>query len=70
MPDQVDDLGRRWCLPLGDESYRELTRQGELRICREVATERDRFSCMGTFYELPAENAAGYDKLLRYTGGL
>ena len=63
MPDQVDDLGRRWCLPLGDESYRELTRQGELRICREVATERDLFSCMGTFYELPAENADGYAKI-------
>lgn len=34
-----------------------------LRICREVATERDLFSCMGTFYELPAENADGYAKI-------
>ena len=34
-----------------------------LRICREVATERDMFSCHGTFYELPAENADGYAKI-------
>lgn len=59
----VDDLGRRWRLPIGDEPYRGLTEQGLLRICREVATERDLFSCMGTFYELPAENADGYAKI-------
>lgn len=59
----VDDLGRRWRLPLGDEAYTDLTNQGLLRICREVATERDLFSCMGTFYELPAENADGYAKI-------
>jgi len=34
-----------------------------LRICREVATERDLFSCAGTFYELPAENADGFAKI-------
>ena len=59
----VDDLGRRWRLPLGDEAYTSLTGQGKLRVCREVATERDLFSCMGTFYELPAENADGYAKI-------
>lgn len=59
----VDDLGRRWRLPLGNDAYRSLTDQGELRVCREVATERDLFSCMGTFYELPAENADGYAKI-------
>ncbi len=59
----VDDLGRRWRLPLGNKTYKQLTDQGELRICREVATERDLFSCMGTFYELPAENADGYAKI-------
>ena len=59
----VDDSGRRWRLPLGNEAYRTLTDQGVLRICREVATERDLFSCMGTFYELPAENADGYAKI-------
>ena len=59
----VDDAGRRWRLPLGNEAYRGLTDKGVLRICREVATERDMFSCMGTFYELPAENADGYAKI-------
>lgn len=59
----IDDAGRRWRLPLGDESYVSPTGNAELRICREVATERDLFSCMGTFYELPAENADGYAKI-------
>lgn len=59
----VDDLGRRWRLPLGNGRYKNLTEEGSLRICREVATERDLFSCMGTFYELPAENADGYAKI-------
>ena len=59
----VDDSNRRWRLPLGDAAYESLTNQGRLRICREVATERDLFSCMGTFYELPAENADGYAKI-------
>jgi hypothetical protein len=34
-----------------------------LRICREVATERDLFNCGGTFYELPSENADGFAKI-------
>lgn len=59
----VDDKKRRWRLPLGNEAYRTLTDQGVLRICREIVTERDMFSCMGTFYELPAENADGYAKI-------
>lgn len=59
----VDDNQRRWRLPLGDDKYTSITNNGELRICREVATERDLFSCMGTFYELPAENADGYAKI-------
>lgn len=59
----VDDQGRRWRLPLGDKRYAPLMNQGKLRVCREVATERDLFSCMGTFYELPAENADGYAKI-------
>ena len=59
----VDDQNRRWRLPLGKETYKGLTDQGVLRICREIATERDMFSCMGTFYELPAENADGYAKI-------
>jgi|AGTN01.3.fsa_nt_gi hypothetical protein len=59
----IDDKNRRWRLPLGENAYNSLTDQGLLRICREVATERDLFSCHGTFYELPAENADGYAKI-------
>lgn len=59
----IDGLKRRWRLPLGSEEYTSLKGQRSLRICREVATERDLFSCHGTFYELPAENADGYAKM-------
>ncbi len=59
----VDDLGRRWRLPKGNDRYDQLTGSGVLRICREVATERDLFNCSGTFYELPAENADGFAKI-------
>jgi hypothetical protein len=59
----VDDAGRRWRLPLGDRRYKDLTEKGVLRLAREVATERDLFSCHGTFYELPAENADGFAKI-------
>lgn len=59
----VDDRQRRWRLPLGEENYTKLIGQDMVRICREVATERDLFSCHGTFYELPAENADGYAKI-------
>ncbi|RNC64104.1 hypothetical protein [Proteiniphilum sp. X52] len=59
----IDDKNRRWRLPLGEDAYSSLTDEGRLRVCREVATERDLFSCHGTFYELPAENADGYAKI-------
>lgn len=59
----TDIQGRRWRLPKQVESYTALTEAGDLRICREVATERDLFSCYGTFYELPAENADGFAKI-------
>ncbi len=59
----VDDKARRWRLPLGDNSFTDLTNSASLRICREVATERDLFNCHGTFYELPAENADGFAKI-------
>ncbi|MCB0631817.1 MAG: hypothetical protein R2824_21310 [Saprospiraceae bacterium] len=59
----IDDLGRRWRLPLGDPAYKTLTESAAMRIAREVSTERDLFSCAGTFYELPAENADGYAKI-------
>lgn len=59
----IDDKGRRWRLPLGSNAFTSLTNAATLRICREVATERDLFNCHGTFYELPAENADGYAKI-------
>lgn len=59
----IDDSNRRWRLPLGDQAFTDLTNNRSVRICREVATERDLFNCHGTFYELPAENADGYAKI-------
>ena len=59
----VDDKGRRWRLPLGDSKFDDLINSAQLRISREVATERDLFNCHGTFYELPAENADGFAKI-------
>lgn len=58
-----DDQGRRWRLPKGKKEFTNLTNHSLLRICREVATERDLFNCSGTFYELPAENADGFAKI-------
>lgn len=59
----IDGKGRRWRLPFGPEPFTGLTQKAVLRVCREVATERDLFNCHGTFYELPAENADGYAKI-------
>ncbi|MGV3504035.1 MAG: hypothetical protein ACO1O1_10025 [Adhaeribacter sp.] len=59
----VDDQGRRWRLPLGKAGFTNLTNQNLLRVCREVATERDLLNAHGTFYELPAENADGFAKI-------
>ncbi|MGN0048858.1 MAG: hypothetical protein ACI37U_08220 [Bacteroides sp.] len=59
----IDDKQRRWRLPLSKAEFRQPTQEGALRICREVSTERDLFNCMGTFYELPAENADGFAKI-------
>jgi hypothetical protein len=59
----VDDRGRRWRLPFTTEKFNAPTDAGLLRICREVATERDVFSTHGTIYELPAENADGFAKI-------
>lgn len=59
----TDDKGRRWRLPKGNDAFTGLTNAASLRICREVATERDLLNCHGTFYELPAENADGFAKI-------
>jgi hypothetical protein len=58
-----DAKDQPWCLPLGEPPFAGLMQQQRVRICREVATERDLFSCGGTFYELPAENAGGFAKI-------
>ncbi|WP_395741520.1 hypothetical protein [Prosthecobacter sp.] len=59
----VDDRGRRWRLPRATRALDAATNAGELRVCREVATERDMLSACGTFFELPAENADGFAKI-------
>lgn len=59
----VDDRGRRWRLPRATWALDAATRAGELRLCREVATERDMLNVAGTFFELPAENADGFAKI-------
>lgn len=59
----VDSKNRRWRLPLGNDINTELIANSKIRLCREVATERDLLNCHGTFYELPAENADGYAKI-------
>jgi hypothetical protein len=59
----VDDSGRRWRLPRGSDNFDDLINDAQMRVCREVATERDLFNSHGTFYELPAENADGFAKI-------
>jgi len=59
----VDDKGRKWRLPKGNEKHTDLIDRGLSRLCREVVTERDLLNCHGTFYELPAENADGFAKI-------
>jgi hypothetical protein len=59
----IDDVNRRWRLPMGSSAYTGLINTAQVRLCREVATERDLFNCHGTFYELPAENADGFAKI-------
>lgn len=59
----IDDHGRRWRFPLGSKYFTNQTNNALMRICREVATERDLLNLHGTFYELPAENADGFAKV-------
>ena len=59
----IDNDKRRWRLPKRPDFKNQLVDNGLTRICREVATERDLLNCMGTFYELPAENADGFAKI-------
>lgn len=55
----TDDKGARWRLPRGSSNFPE---SAPIRVCREVATERNLFNAYGTFFELPAENAGGFIK--------
>lgn len=59
----IDEDGRRWRFPLGADGFTSRTDEARMRICREVATERDLLNLHGTFYELPAENADGFAKV-------
>ncbi|MEZ6015627.1 MAG: hypothetical protein R3F49_10965 [Planctomycetota bacterium] len=60
----VDDDGRRWRVPVGNEAYFAQPDLVDLqRASREVVTERDLFQCAGTFFELPARNAGGFAKV-------
>jgi len=53
---------KRFRLPKGSAAY-DTQLATPLRLCREVATERDLFNTHGTFFELPAENAGGFTKI-------
>ncbi len=60
----TDDQGQRFRLPIGDRVYqRNDALSGQLRVAREVCTERDLFQAAGIFYELPARNAGGFPKI-------
>ncbi|HRQ90350.1 MAG TPA: hypothetical protein PLA50_16240, partial [Bacteroidia bacterium] len=59
----TDDAGKRFRLPRGNTAFDQANPLGGERLCREVATERDLFNCHGTFFELPAENAAGFTRV-------
>ncbi|MCB1205402.1 MAG: hypothetical protein KDN18_14165 [Verrucomicrobiae bacterium] len=59
----TDDAGKRFRLPRGNAAFDRANPLGGERLCREVATERDLFNCQGTFFELPAENAAGFSRV-------
>ncbi|HKL22934.1 MAG TPA: hypothetical protein VJ904_14095 [Tichowtungia sp.] len=58
----IDDEGKRYRLPRNPE-YTQLDPKKHGRFCREVATERDLFNAFGTFYELPARNAGGFNRV-------
>ncbi|MBQ3349966.1 MAG: hypothetical protein IJG38_06165 [Thermoguttaceae bacterium] len=66
----IDDLsvlltynGKRYRLPVQKSGASQSKDGIFLRLDREVATERDLFSCAGTFYELPAANAGSVPKI-------
>lgn len=61
----VDDDGKRYRLPIGNEVYARKPELFDLqRTSREATTERDLFQAAGTFFELPARNAGGMAKIM------
>ena len=58
----IDDQGKRFRIPK-NPSFAQADPMEPSRACREVATERDLFNAYGTFYELPANNAGGFNRV-------
>ena len=58
----IGDDGKRFRIPR-NPSFDPKALSGPQRICREVATERDLFNSFGIFYELPARNAGGFNRI-------
>ncbi|MBQ6534935.1 MAG: hypothetical protein IJI37_07160, partial [Opitutales bacterium] len=58
----IEEGGKRFLLPRNGD-YRGESRFGIPRVAREVVTERDIMNCGGIFYELPAINAGGMEKI-------
>jgi len=59
----TDDDGQRFRLPANPAWKEDACALGNYRLCREVATERDLFNTHGTFFELPANNAGGFNRV-------
>ena len=62
----VEEDGQRWRLPISPMQAERIEMGesiGHARVVREVATERDMLNIAGTFYELPARNAGGFQHL-------
>jgi len=59
----VDDRAAAGVCPWPSGASPRRLQAGLMRVCREVATERDMLNACGTFYELPAENADGFAKI-------
>ncbi len=55
----VDNSGKRWRIPRGKKGAKATFG----RVSREVCTERDLFNAGGIFYELPALNAGGFERI-------
>jgi hypothetical protein len=60
----IEEDGKRYRLPSGIAANNSTqTTATPVRVCREVATERDLLNVGGTFFELPARNAQGLAKI-------